>query len=99
MLLQPGSKPILKSSTGEQAALVSGVLPVDVECRCPPLCRAIFEFRPVAHERVEVVRTPHNGTHSNLQRVDFLHVMVISNEVRLYDPFLGQGYRGEKTKR
>src|SRR5262249_23114295 len=50
VLTHQESKPILETKTREQAAIMSGVLAIDVKLGCPPSFRAILDFSPVANK-------------------------------------------------
>ena len=74
------------------------MLPIEVERGRPPFSRSIFEFNPVAQERIEAMCPPEDRTRLDLQGIWLLHVVVVRNKVRPGYPFLSQGKGRQKAK-
>src|SRR5689334_19657974 len=60
MRLNKQPKPILEPKAGEKAALMSRMLPVEVDFRCPPFRRSIFDLRRISDECVDFARVAYD---------------------------------------
>src|SRR5262245_4651358 len=97
MLVRRESKPVLKPYTRKHAALVPGMLPIQVKFGRPPIHRPVFELCPLTPKRVDAFRLPQNCIRANFQIALSLHVVIVGNEVR---PLLvlSEGKWGEESQ-
>src|SRR6516164_8263188 len=85
---QPKSDFEAKSS--EQASLVIGMLPVQVEFRSPPLNDAVLELGRVTEEPIPAFRPACHSIVLNVETADLRHLTAIRDGVRFFGLILSE---------
>src|SRR5215468_10939388 len=83
MVALQNAESILNSPSCEQGSLAFGMLPIQIQFRCPPAPRAVFELRQITPERGHTSGPAPVRLIADFQLSFLLHVIAVSHKVRI----------------